>query len=68
MIETTIPINQDDVVGQCLGTDILHMDVGSTIGMDFWRADRSALDTLVVKDSLQEHHTLSRRTRIGFGE
>jgi len=58
MLETTVAINKDDIIGQCIGTGVLDVDVGGTIGMHFWRAIGQF--PVYELNSLQEHHTPRR--------
>ena len=58
VFETTVAINKDDIIGQCIGTGVLDVDVGGTIGMHFWRAIDQSPDYDL--NLLQENHTLRR--------
>ena len=66
MVETTIAIDEDDVFGQRIGTSVLDVDVGGTIGMHFWRTIGQFPGHEL--NSLQEHHTPRRGAGVRPGE
>lgn len=58
VLETTVAINKDDILDQCIRTRVLDVDVGGTIGMHFWRAIGQS--PAYELNSLQENNTPRR--------